>query len=305
MKSDSGNSRTRRLGAIRGCRADMARAWRRLAYLAFILCGCGPQIALSQTPSALQEWQYSSGIVLQKLFEPDLPEWRVVAGVGAELKPLYDGSKPYRVQGGPVFNVLYRDIAFASVGEGLGVNFLHGDHYRAGIALGYDLGRRESDDLTHLRGLGDIGRAPVIKLFGSYVISKEFPLVLRADVRQIAGGAHGLLGDLEAYMPLPGSSKRLVMFAGPSITFADHRYSQNLFGITTTQALASGYSDYAAHAGADAAGLGFSATGFITKHWLVNADLAVNHLLGSASDSPITQSRTQGVFALSVEYKWN
>jgi len=303
--NDSGNSVVRSAGAIRGRRADMARACRRLAYLALILCGCGPQIAWSQTPSALQEWQYSSGIVLQRLFDPDFPDWRVVAGVGAEFKPLYDGSKPYRTQAGPVINVLYRDIAFASVGEGLGVNFLRGDKYRAGIALGYDLGRRDSDDLTHLRGLGDIGRAPVIKLFGSYVISKEFPLVLRADVRQIAGGAHGLLGDLEAYMPLPGSSRRLVMFAGPSITFADHRYSQNLFGVTTTQALASDYPVYDAHAGADAAGLGFSATGFITKHWLINADLAVNHLLGSASASPITQSRTQGVFALSVEYKWN
>jgi hypothetical protein len=39
-----------------------------------------PSTASSQTPSPLQEWQYSSGTVLEKLFEPNLPEWRVVLG---------------------------------------------------------------------------------------------------------------------------------------------------------------------------------------------------------------------------------
>jgi len=281
-----------------------ARLARKLAWLVFTLLACGSGTALAQTPSALQEWQYSSGIILARLFEPNQPQWSVVLGAGAESKPLYDGARPYRIQAGPVINILYRDIAFASVGEGLGVNFVRGDNYRAGVAIGYDFGRRVADDLNHLRGLTDIARAPVIKLFGSYVISKEYPLVLRMDVRQIIGGADGLLGDLEAYLPLPGSSKKLVMFAGPSLTFADHRYSQRLLGISTAEALASGYRVYDAHAGANAVGLGFSATRFMTDHWLINADLAVDHLLGSAAASPITQSTWQRVIALSFEYKW-
>jgi len=305
MSKYVGKARPKKLSKLCGRLLRTAIISRNLAYLILMLCVCVPRIAMSQTPSALQEWQYSSGITLQKLFEPDLPKWRVVLGAGAEVKPLYDGARPYRTQAGPVINILYRDVAFASVGEGLGVNFVRGANYRAGVAVGYDLGRRISDDLSHLRGLADIGRAPVVKLFGSYVISKQIPLVLRADVRQIVGGADGLLGDLEAYLPLPGSSRKFVMFAGSSITFADHHYSQRLFGITTAEALASGYPVYDAHAGANAVGLGFSATGFITKHWLINADLALNHLLGSASNSPITQSTVQRVLALSVEYKWN
>jgi outer membrane scaffolding protein for murein synthesis (MipA/OmpV family) len=32
--------------------------------------------------------------------------------------------------------------------------------------------------------------------------------------------------------------------------------------------------------------------------------MAVNHLLGSAADSPITQKTTQHVLALSVAYSW-
>jgi outer membrane scaffolding protein for murein synthesis (MipA/OmpV family) len=127
--------------------------------------------------------------------------------------------------------ILYRDLAFASVGEGIGLNLLRGEKYNAAVSVGYDLGRPMSDDYRHLRGLGDISAAPVLKLFGFYVVSKAFPLVLRADARRVVGGADGLLGDLEAFMPLPGSSHRFVMFAGPSITFANRQYMHKVFGV--------------------------------------------------------------------------
>jgi outer membrane scaffolding protein for murein synthesis (MipA/OmpV family) len=51
-------------------------------------------------------------------------------------------------------------------------------------------------------------------------------------------------------------------------------------------------------------GLGFSATRFITDHWLINMDTAVNHLLGSARESPITQRTVQRALALSFAYTW-
>lgn len=276
----------------------------RLAYLAFTLWVCAPPTAWAQTPSPLQEWQYSSGIVLEKLFKPNLPEWRVVLGAAAEVKPLYDGAALSRVQGGPLINIRYRDIAYVSVGEGIGVNVLRGQNYRAGIQVGYDLGRRVSDDYGHLHGLGDIRRAPVVEAFASYAISKDLPLVLRGDVRQIIGGADGMVADVGAYIPLPGSSKKLIMFAGPSITYADHRYLQKEFGITPAQALASGYPVYDPHAGTSAVGFGLSVTRFITDHWLINMDGAVNRLLGSGRDSPITQRTVQRALAISFGYTW-
>ena len=88
--------------------------------------------------------------------------------------------------------------------------------------MAYDLGRSEQKDLNSLRGLGDIGAAPVAKVFGTWVLSKKFPLILRTDVRQFIGGAEGAIGDAGVYMPLPGSSEKFVMFAGPSISIATH-----------------------------------------------------------------------------------
>jgi outer membrane scaffolding protein for murein synthesis (MipA/OmpV family) len=252
----------------------------------------------------MQEWQYSGGIILSRLFQPDLPDWRVVLGAAAETQPVYAGAQAYRVQGGPVINIQYSDIAFASTGDGIGVNFLRGDHYRIGAAIAYDFGRRERDDYTNLRGMGDISAAPVAKLFATYVLSKEFPLILRLDARQIAGGANGTVGDVGMYMPLPGSSKKFVMFAGPSVTLATHRYLQSEFGVTPAQSLASGHPVFDAHAGIESVGGGFSATRFLTDHWLINMDAAFTKLKGSPNVSPITESGTQLEFAVSVDYQW-
>jgi outer membrane scaffolding protein for murein synthesis (MipA/OmpV family) len=282
----------------------ISRRYRPLAWLlGLLLCAAVPRLALAQTPSPLQEWQYSGGIILQKLFQPHLPDWHYVVGLSGDVQPVYDGAKLYRIEGGPVIDIRYRS-GFISVGEGIGVNFLHGQQYRIGVAVGYDLGRPVSDYASHLRGLGDISPAPVAKLFGEYVVAKQFPLILRADARQFVGGADGAVGDLEAYMPLPGSSRKLVIFAGPSITFADHLYLQKEFGVTRMQALASGYPEFQVHPGQNAEGVGFSATSFLTQNWLLNLQAAIDRLRGSASDSPITQKTVQRTAELTIAYSW-
>jgi len=263
-----------------------------------------PRPAAAQTPSPLEEWQYSGGVILARLFEPDLPEWRVVLGAAAESQPVYAGASAYKVQGGPVINIQYRDIAFFSTGDGLGVNFLRGDHYRVGVAIAYDLGRKERDDYANLKGMGDISAAPVAKVFASYVLSKKFPLILRLDAKQLIGGANGAIADAGLYMPLPGSSKKFVMFAGPSIELATHKYLQSEYGVTPAQSLATGHPVYDPHAGMVSVGVGFSATRFFTEHWLLNIDAALNKFKGSPDISPLTEASTQREIALSVAYQW-
>ena len=149
-----------------------------IAVFAFVLV-CVTS-ARAQTPSPLQEWQYSSGIALQRLFEPNLPDWQVVMGAAIEHKPLYDGAELTRTIGGPVINVRYKDLWFASIGEGLGVNLWSGAHYRAGLAISYDLGRYVHDDVSHLTGLGDLKMAPAPKAFISYA---GFEVVSPGDSR--------------------------------------------------------------------------------------------------------------------------
>jgi outer membrane scaffolding protein for murein synthesis (MipA/OmpV family) len=264
-----------------------------------------PGAAVAQTPSPLQEWQYSGGIILARLFEPDLPRFRTVLGLASEVQPAYDGARAYRIEGGPVINIRFRDIAFLSTGEGLGFNVLRGDHYQVGLALTYDLGRKEDQDYHNLHGMGDISAAPVGKLFASWVLSRKLPLILRVDARQFIGGAQGAVGDIAIYTPLPGSSKSFVMFAGPSLTVATRRYMQVLYGVTPTQSAASGHPVFEIdHNGTVAAGIGFSATKFLTEHWLVNVDAAFSQLRGSPKRSPVMEETNQRMIALSVDYHW-
>src|ERR1700732_4579504 len=113
--------------AVRGVRhraphLSLSMRGGRLAAAAVLLCalGLGPPAAFSQTPAPLQEWQYSAGIVLVRMFEPTLPDWRIQIGLAVEPRPAFEGARNYRTLAGPVFDVRYKDTYFASVGEGIG-----------------------------------------------------------------------------------------------------------------------------------------------------------------------------------------
>ena len=274
------------------------------ACLVAAICTCAVRVAQAQTPSPMQEWQYPGGIALQRLFVPKVPEWDVILGLAASAQPIYSGASQYRAGAGPVINIRYRDRIFISSGEGVGVNLLAGKQYRISLAVGLDLGRRMDWHYSTLHGLGDIPRAPFFKLAGTYILSKRLPVMLRADIRKIAGGAAGVVGDLNFYSPLPGSSREFVMFAGPSVTIADRKHLQTMYGVSGRQAQQSGYAPFNAHGGFEAAGFGFSATRFFTTHLLANTNLAVSELLGSPARSPLVERKTQLSFSMSVAYRW-
>jgi outer membrane scaffolding protein for murein synthesis (MipA/OmpV family) len=280
----------------------MPHILRPIALLTLVLIAWLPHDTQAQTQSPLQEWQYDGGVILARLFDPDLPEWRTILGAAAEVQPAYDGARAYRVSEGPVINVFYRDIAFFSTGEGFGYNFLRGDHYQIGVGLSYDLGREQKLD-ANLTGMGDIKAAPVAKLYGQWVLSKKFPMILRLAARQYIGGAEGAVGNASVYMPLPGSSKTFVMFAGPSITAGTMHYLQTVYGVSEQQSMASGHPQYEfTRPGTSDEGVGFSATKFIGSHWLVSLDSALSEVRGEPARSPLIERKTQRVLALSFEY---
>jgi outer membrane scaffolding protein for murein synthesis (MipA/OmpV family) len=225
-------------------------------------------------------------------------------GLGAQFAPTYDGAQRYRVEPGPSIDVRYRDLWFASTGEGVGVNVVGSEHVRAGVAISYDLGREVNEDSSRLHGLGSIAPAPEAKLFAEYSVARSLPLVVRVDVRRAVGGANGVICDLGAYLPMPGSGQHFFWLAGPSMSFADATYMNRYFGIGAAQALRSGDARYKADAGLKSAGFGVSATWFVSRHWLVNSTAAFTQLLGSAARSPITEAASEGVLTLAVTYRF-
>ncbi|SAL85849.1 MipA family MltA-interacting protein [Caballeronia choica] len=143
-----------------------------------------------------------------------------------------------------------------------------------------------------------------MKLAADFIVSKEFPLDFRAAVTRSFGGSNGWVMDLGAYMPMAGSSETIFWFAGPSVTFADSTYMNSWFGVNAAQAAASGYRQYDASAGLKSAGFGVTLVWFINKHWFMTADRALKRLLGSAVNSPITQTKTQAGCNTSINYQF-
>lgn len=170
-------------------------------FLILLACFIAPTVAIAQTPSPLQEWQYSRGLILAGMFEPDPPEFRVISGVGSAIQPVYDGSRAYRVRGGPIINVQFKDIAFLSTGDGIGYNVVHKRGLQLGVSVAYDLGRKERDDYANLTGMGDKPVSAVPKLLGAWVVSQEFPLVIRGDIRHLLRAGGGSIADLGRIFP--------------------------------------------------------------------------------------------------------
>ncbi len=278
------------------------KSWLALLTGLLLLAGINPAVA--QTPSPLAEWQYSSGIQLQRLFEPKIPTWQTELGIGTEFQPGADGIGRYEAQAGPAIDIRYKDIAFLSTGEGLGVNLFSFRHISVGAAITYDLGRSPHVDGKALTGLGTIHLAPEAKIFATTVLGKGFPLTIRVDARKQLGGSNGYIGDIGAYLPMPGSSAKFAWFLGPTVTIADNRYMNAYFGISKAQAADTHYRRYKAAGGFKSAGFGISTVYFVTPHVIIDVNAAFDRLLGSAAESPITQTKYEAAVSVSGLYKF-
>ncbi len=250
----------------------------------------------AQTPSTLAYWQFSLGQTLTPLGGP-VPDWRYNIGAGVLTQPNYEGAKRYEVLPSGIVDIRYKNIAFASDGEGIGVNLLHGTTYRAGIALSYDLGRNNTED-PRLRTLPTIGITPEVKLFAEYFF---LPFVLTGNVRQGIVGHQGLIADFGAYVPIPlGSS--LFLFAGPTVSLANTKYMKSYFGVTPGQAANSPLRPYSPTSGAKDVGFGLSAAYLLSDNWVVVANSAYERLLGEAGNSPIVEDKSQFTVNLNLVY---
>ncbi len=257
-----------------------------------------PGNVLAQTPLPLANWQYSTGEVLASYRGP-VPEWRFTVGAGADIQPNFQGARRYELRPSGIIDVRYRDIAFLSDGEGIGVNLLRGRGFRAGIAISYDLGRNTHDD-PRVRHLRNISPAPEPKVFVQYFL---LPFVLTADLRKGIGGHEGVIGDVGAYVPLP-VAEDTYLFVGPSLAMADGRYMQSYFGVGAAEAAISGLRAFSTRGGFESAVLGATLVHLMGEHWLLIGSSAAERLLGGAAASPIPETRTQLILNINVGYRF-
>jgi|APAra7269097080_1048540.scaffolds.fasta_scaffold00735_6 outer membrane scaffolding protein for murein synthesis (MipA/OmpV family) len=222
-------------------------------------------------------------------------------GIAAGAVPKYFGSKDYHAVALPVFAVTVQDWFFASSTDGIGARFASPSGLFGSAAVGYDLGRADANRTglpgsDHLRGMGDIKGSVVGIMQLGYAFSPRlsFTSTVRVPLTHRERGITSRTAMKYDFV----KSDRDVVSLDVGVLAGTSKYNQTFFGVTGTQSLSSGFSEYSSHAGVYAADSKVVWTHKLAPHWSTTSAISVTGLLGDAANSPIVQRRLS-VYALS------
>ena len=232
------------------------------------------------------------------------PDWMVEIGAFGLFAPKFFGAKDSKFSALPYVSIKYKDIAFASVDKGIGVNLLSANGFTAGAFVNFRPGREVKDSRRYLTGLGDIDPALAAGAFVKYDYGRFFSTQITLSKGVVSFGddknkinALGLLEktksnlgtriDWSADVRMPLFDNRLHLSVGPRVSFFDKEYAESAYGITVNQALASGYRPYKAKGGIGEVGVGGSARYRITDNLSATAFGSYSRLVGDAAKSPL------------------
>jgi outer membrane scaffolding protein for murein synthesis (MipA/OmpV family) len=226
-----------------------------------------------------------------------LRDWKVTVGGGAIYLPEYEGSDKFEVKPFPIFSAQFGDNVQVDV-TGVTVDLYRWEGFRFAVRGGYETGRKESDS-DYLRGLGDIDPGGVV---GGVVSYETGPFEVYAALNKTFGGSEGLTGTFGA--KASHRFERFIFSADVSGTWADSKYMESYFGITSAQASSSGLPQYTAGAGIKRLDVRASVTYMLTDNWLLTGAAGAGFLMGDAKDSPIVKDDVQPFAMLGMGYRF-
>jgi len=232
---------------------------------------------------------------------PTQEGWRVTVGAGALYAPAYEGDDTYRLSVLPNVQVAYGERFFASVQDGVGYRLVNEPSFRAGPIARLKFARAEDgdqpfaitgEDSDDLRGLGDVDASAELGGFIEYDIGA---LTLSLEARQAISGHDGFVADLGARWSGRAQilGQDVIWSAGPRLRFVDDTYNAAYFGVTPTQAGASGLAVYQAGGGLYSYGLSTSLIFPLTRdgRWAGVLVGGYDQLEGDAAASPLVEQR--------------
>jgi MipA family protein len=217
-------------------------------------------------------------------------DWNFVLGGGAAYAPDYEGSNDYKVSPYPLVSASYKNLVFVD-GPSARVNVLGflGDEFplMAGPAIAYGGGRNHKDNKA-LANLGDIDGGVDL---GGFIGTQLGPVQLGMNfTKEMGKNRKGALADFSLGFAQP-LTEQLTANIGVSAAWADKNYMQEYFGISSAQALSSGYTKYDGKAGFKSVGLNVGLDYMINEHFSVGLGAGYTKLLNNAADSPIVKQQ--------------
>ncbi len=232
---------------------------------------------------------------------PASSNWEYTLGAGAGYAPAYEGSDKYKALPVPVVSVDYKDgLFFANTGDGIGSYPLQGKNYKLGAAIGYSIGRDESDDRKNLNGMGDVDGSATAQLLGEYTLGV---VQVTGTLSTALSGDYGTTAKVSAGSRYP-LGDTIMLSGSVGTTWADSEHMGNYFGVSGVQSTRSGYRRHDAESGFKSVGFTLGATYSITDRWNTTLAFTGDQLLGDAADSPVVKDEFVPAVFLTTSYRF-
>lgn len=231
--------------------------------------------------------------------------WRVRLGVGVLSLPVYSGSDSEETRVLPLISVRYKRFFLGGVPgspapAGLGFYLFEDNTVSlAGlVSRDVDNPREELDD-TNLNGLGDIEATTHAGLFMTYRI--DWLSINASVLSDVGGNEKGTIARL-GIKATHRATRRLMLSAGPGLSWGNDDYMFTSFGIDQEQAISADHDHYQIGSGIATLQFFLSAHYQMNPNWSLGASLTAARLQGDAADSPVVQKKNQNRYALLFMY---
>lgn len=227
-------------------------------------------------------------------------DWSIRVGLAGIYKPEYEGSDKYEVMAFPLVDVIWRDMVFLNMRDGLGIYVLNRNEFKLALSVGYTFGRNE-DDSAYLAGLGDIDAGATANAIFNWSPG-DLDLSARYE-HQFTGEGTGSQIHLRLGYALKLSDKAILQ---PSVktTYSSSEYMSAYFGISPVQAATSGLRIYETGAGVKSFGGEVMLILRLDKRWGIQTMVGYSRLVGDAADSPVVRDENQFLYFLSVSHSF-
>lgn len=221
-------------------------------------------------------------------------DWTAVVGFGLRAAPDYPGADQMKVSPAPFAAISWKERITLDI-RGLTVYPVKTSNFRLGFSVGYAPGRNE-DRNEHLAGLGNIDAAFRSHALADYRIGL---LTLGVDVSKDVGGSDGVQILFSATIRIP-VTPRITVLGGVNATWADSRYTNTFFGVTSAQSITSGLPTYNAGAGFTRVDADLGLAWTLSPRLSARARVGIGRFVGDATSSPIIEKVTQPFVGLSL-----
>lgn len=202
-------------------------------------------------------------------------------------QPRFEGSKEYAFTGAPGLSIRRGNEPYkiGSPDDGIDIAIINTPSIQFGPTARIRA-ERDSSKVSRFRGMNDIDYGIEPGAFLEYYPT-EF-IRLRGEARYGLWGSEGFSGTLAADGIF--IYDRLTFLVGPRLELGDGKFTNNYFGVSTSEAARVGVSRYKADGGVKSVGAAASATYQLTDAWSVTAFGRYDRLTGDAGKSPVAKT---------------